>query len=89
MPPDVERLILSGGANSMHLDCGGRYKEMLIENGMGNIAVSVEPTQGWPMIDPDEWECWAVDIDHDTGQPIAKTGRFPWGYPGYGPLDPP
>lgn len=83
MPPDVDGLIVGGAGFSIHNGCGGRWRNVhVIQDSYYYGPLSFER---WDNITL--WEdvfLSTLDVD---GNPVP-VGRIPYGYPGYGPLDP-
>lgn len=85
-PVDIDGLILSGAALTYHNDCGGSIRNLFIEQDKWVFfGVSVDEV-GWSLCT--RWEAWNAVIGPD-GQVASLVARYPFGYPGFGPMDPP
>lgn len=83
MPPDVENLIVEGAGFSIHNGCGGRWRNVhIIKDSYYYGPISFER---WDNITL--WEDVFISTWGEDGNPVPY-GRVPFGYPGYGPLDP-
>ena len=88
-PVDFDGIILSGSGTPLHADCGGKFRNIYIDASTTPyfFPVSIEP-EFWPLVEV--WEnVFTVDGVTVDGQPGEILNTIPYGYPGYGPLDPP
>lgn len=87
-PIDLDGCIMYGAAISYHNDCGGKVRNLyIVEDAAVFFGLGVDDA-GWTRHDPDNWSAWNVTLTPD-GQIASKVASYPFGYPGFGPLDPP
>lgn len=82
-PPDVDGLIVSGAGFTIHNGCGGKWRNVhIIQDSWTYGPTSFERWDNVTL-----WEDVFVSTLDGDGNPVP-VARIPYGYPGYGPLDP-
>lgn len=91
-PWDINGVLLGGRYATAYLnDCGGTVRNMYIEDHPQTVILvgSNIPTEEM-FARHTVWEnVFAVADINEDGSPGEIVGTIPYGYPGYGPLDPP
>jgi hypothetical protein len=85
-PFDIDGLLMSGAGYCYECNNGGILKNLYIVD--GSWVYHPLSIDRWDLVDEATWSGYICDLDVD-GQPSTIVGSIPYGYPGFGPLDPP
>jgi hypothetical protein len=88
-PADIDGVFMHGAsAVPLHADCGGKFRNIYITEDCVDIFAVAIDVYYWSITTV--WDrvvlCDGITAD---GQPGPPTASVPYGWPGFGPLDPP